>query len=221
MVGCGAEGLVHQRLTVPNILTVARIAMAGAAAWLAARHHADALAVSILIAAALLDAFDGWYARRFAQSSALGQHLDPFADKILMGVVYTWIGVDAGSRWVWALIALAGAREAAVTLLRWHSRRRYARLIPASRLGRFKTLVQNVAGLTILSVAHFLGHTVPVGIVSAAVFVTLLAAYASGIAYLVDWRRGQALDALRARAESKGACRRPEADPLCATQNHG
>jgi phosphatidylglycerophosphate synthase len=208
---------VHQRLTVPNLLTVARIGMAGIAGFLAVVARADAAAVAVLIAAALLDAFDGWYARTFSQCSALGTHLDPFADKLLMGVVYVWIGTDAGSPLVWTLIACSGAREVAITALRSHSLRRHGRFIPASRLGRAKMLAQSVAGLTILSVSHFLGRSVPTGIVAGAVLGPLAVSYAAGIAYLVEWRRARAADG----HAGKGACRRPEADPLCATHIHG
>jgi len=199
------------------MLTVARMAMAGIAGFLAAVVRADAAAVAVLIAAALLDAFDGWYARTFSQCSALGKHLDPFADKLLMGVVYSWIGADAGSPLVWTLIALSGVREAAITVLRSYSLRLHGRFIPASRLGRAKMLAQSVAGLTILSITHFLGRSVPAEIVAGALLATLVVSYAGGIAYVVEWRRRGP----RGGDESKGACRRPEADPLCATQIHG
>ena len=217
MISCRPEQAVHQRLTVPNILTVARIGMAGLAGCLAVVARAEAAAVAVLIAAALLDAFDGWYARTFSQCSGLGSHLDPFADKLLMGVVYVWIGADAGSTLVWTLIALAGAREAAITAFRSYSLRRHGRFIPASRLGRAKMLAQSVAGLTILSVSHFLGRSVATEVVAGAVLATLAVSYTGGIAYVVEWRRGGPVGG----QEGKGACRRPEADPLCATHIHG
>jgi hypothetical protein len=98
---------VKAQLTVPNVLTVARIAMVAIAGWLcfvAATH--EALAVSLLIAAAVLDVFDGWYARRFSRTTALGKHLDPFADKVLVAVVLVWLGMDAGSITVWCLVGV-------------------------------------------------------------------------------------------------------------------
>ena len=125
--------------TVPNVLTVARIGLSAAGAWLAFRAGAGAPAVMILIAAALLDAFDGWYARAFAQSSGLGKHLDPFADKVLVGVILVWIARDAGSSLVWWLVGLSLSREVAMTLLRMYSARARRRSSP-------EVVRKNVAG---------------------------------------------------------------------------
>lgn len=178
--------------TVPNVMTASRIAMAFAAVWLAVAGE-SVVAVAILIGASLLDAFDGWYARTFSQCSALGAHLDPLADKILMGVVFGWVGIDAGSPWVWGLVALVTLREAAVTLLRAYSLRRRGRFIPASRSGRFKMLTQSIVGLSVLSVTHFLGRDVPGAVVVAGMGVVLVVSYASGAGYVARWRRDEAL----------------------------
>jgi CDP-diacylglycerol--glycerol-3-phosphate 3-phosphatidyltransferase len=187
------------RYTVPNILTVSRIVMAGVAAWLAVAG-AQVPAVAILIGAALLDAFDGWYARRYSQCSGLGAHLDPLADKILMGVVFAWVGMDARSPWVWAIILLVTLREAAVTLLRWYSLRRRGRFIPASRFGRVKMLTQSVVGLTVLSVTHFLGRAAPEVVVVAGMTAVLMVSYGSAVGYGAHWRSEEAR--VRTRAET-------------------
>ncbi len=176
-------------MTVPNVVTAIRIALAIFAAWLAARAGAPEFAVLVCIVAALLDGFDGWYARAFGQVTRVGEHMDPFADKVLMGVVYVWVGLDASSRLVWTLIALVAAREAAMTVFRSYSLRRHGRYIPASRWGRTKMFVQSVVGLTILGMTHLAGISVPVAWVAAMVTVILLLSYISAIAYMVDWNR--------------------------------
>jgi phosphatidylglycerophosphate synthase len=152
---------VKTQLTVPNILTVARMVMVLVGAWLGLGARHEALAVSLLIAAAVLDVFDGWYARAFASTTALGKHLDPFADKVLVTVIMVWLGIDAGSITVWCLIGLLLAREAAMTLLRAYSARRHGRLIPASGRGKLKMFLQCAGGLTFLGITHFLGRRVP------------------------------------------------------------
>jgi len=205
---------MQRAITFPNVLSVSRMVMAALAVVLAL-HGQRAWAVSICIAAALLDVVDGWHARRFSSSTRLGAHLDPLADKVLMGVVYGWLAIDARSATVWALVGLLAAREGFVTGLRAWSRRSRGELIPASRLGRAKMLAESVAGLTILGVTHYLGRPVAESIVVAAVAVPLVLAYVSAAAYVRGCR------ARAAGLESKGACRRPEADPLCATQDHG
>ena len=137
---------METRWTVPNVLTVTRIGLAAAGAWIACASDAKWLGVAVLILAALLDAFDGWYARSFGQATALGKHLDPFADKVLVGVMLVWIGFDTGSPVAWWLIGLSLARDVAMTAIRAHSVRVRRRLIPASTLGRWKMFVQSAGG---------------------------------------------------------------------------
>ncbi len=178
---------VQSQFTVPNALTASRIAMALGAVWIAVAGASET-AVLVLIAAALLDAFDGWYARTFSQCSSLGAHLDPVADKILMGVVYAWIGLETDSTLVWTLIALVAARELTMTAFRSYSLRRHRRFIPASRLGRFKMLAQSMVGLAVLSVMHFLDRRVPEPAIVAALAPILVISYASAAGYLSAWR---------------------------------
>jgi phosphatidylglycerophosphate synthase len=163
--------------------------MTACAAWLVARTGAHEAAVVVCIVAALLDAADGWYARAYAQCSRVGEHMDPLADKLLMGVVYTWVGADAGSPWVWALIALVAAREVAMTVFRAYSLRHHGRYIPASALGRAKMLVQSVVGLGILGATHLAGFTVPTAVVIVALIFIAALSYASGAAYAIEWKR--------------------------------
>ncbi len=73
--------------TVPNLLTLARIAAAPALALpflLVPRPEADLWALGLFLAAAATDFLDGWLARRLGQESALGRVLDPIADKAMV-----------------------------------------------------------------------------------------------------------------------------------------
>lgn len=178
---------MNERVTIPNVVTAARLAMSVVAVGLAAR--APEAAVGICIVAALLDAFDGWYARTFSSCTRVGEHMDPLADKVLMGVVFGWIGIDAASATVWVLIAVVGVREVAMTLFRAYSLRKHGRYIPASTFGRAKMLVQSIVGLGLLSITHWLGRSVPVTIVAIALAVIAVFSYASAVAYVVDWKR--------------------------------
>ena len=176
-------------LTVPNLITALRIAMAFAALVLAVAVGADRTAVLICVVAAMLDGFDGWYARSFHQCSRVGEHMDPLADKILMGVVYGWVGIDAASAAVWGIIGLVAARDVAMTVFRSYSLRRHGRYIPASGLGRRKMLIQSVAGLSILGATHLAGLEVPPLLVGLTLTIILVLSYASAVAYLADWKR--------------------------------
>lgn len=68
-------------LTIPNLLSVIRIALTPVFAYL---YYNDFKieAVILLALASLTDCFDGMIARKFNQVSALGKILDPVADKI-------------------------------------------------------------------------------------------------------------------------------------------
>lgn len=180
---------MRRGITLPNVVTTLRIVMALGAGGLATRTGGAQAAVLVCIAAAFLDAFDGWYARAFGQVSRVGEHMDPFADKVLMGVVYGWVGVDAASSLVWGLIAAVGVREVAMTVFRAYSLRRHGRYIPASPLGRTKMLVQSVVGLGVLGGTHLAGFSVPVAAVGVALAVILILSYASAAAYVIDWKR--------------------------------
>jgi cardiolipin synthase len=175
---------VETSWTIPNVLTLLRIALALAGAWLALGPGAQSVAVVLLIFAALLDAFDGWYARAFAQSTRLGKHLDPFADKVLVAVIMIWVGIDTGSAVAWWLIGIALLRDAAMTLLRMHSMRIRRQLIPASALGRWKMFLQSCGGLVILSFSHILGRPVAPGWVIAALAVMLVVSLAAMVGYI-------------------------------------
>jgi cardiolipin synthase len=69
-------------LTIPNVLSAARIAAIPLFCWLAA--HPDARLAGIALFAAVVgsDWLDGYVARRLGQVSELGRILDPVADRL-------------------------------------------------------------------------------------------------------------------------------------------
>jgi len=186
---------MDRRLTLPNILTSLRVALALLAGWLVLESRALPAAVVLLTAAAVLDAVDGWVARALAHYSRLGTHIDPLADKVLIMVVFAWVGADADSPWVWSLVGAAMAREAGVTVLRFHCGRRYGRIVPASTLGRWKMFMQSSSGLLILSCTHVFGSPVPAWVVAALLLAALVVSAISAAGYIQAWRRMRALAA--------------------------
>jgi len=70
-------------MTIPNLLTVARILLTPLLAWLLVRKWMTA-AFCIFFVAGLTDALDGLLARVLEQKSRLGSYIDPFADKFLL-----------------------------------------------------------------------------------------------------------------------------------------
>lgn len=181
------------RLTVPNVMTGVRIAMALVAAVCFGTGSAEKFAVVLCAVAALLDVFDGWYARAFAQCSTLGKHLDPLADKLLMGVVYGVLAFNSGSAVVWTLIGLVALREVGMTVFRAYSLRRHHRFIPANRLGKFKMVVQSVFGLSVISAAFFFEQAFAFSevVLVPALSVILAISYFSAGVYIRLWFEAQ------------------------------
>jgi cardiolipin synthase len=80
-------------LNVPNALTLLRLALIPAFAWLLLRHDYG-LALPVFLVAALSDLADGWIARRYHLESRLGAALDPVADKLNMLVATLLLAAD-------------------------------------------------------------------------------------------------------------------------------
>ncbi len=167
--------------------------MALVAAIFFARQYAENLAVILCIIAALLDAFDGWYARRYSLCTKLGEHLDPLADKLLMAVVYAVIAWKTGSALVWSVVGLIALREMGMTIFRVYSLRRHKKFIPANVLGKAKMILQSAFGLIILGYAYFLnaGFEFSLSVVLVPLLLILVISYYSAIVYLVSWRKAR------------------------------
>jgi cardiolipin synthase (CMP-forming) len=69
-------------LTVPNLISFARLAGVPLFLWLVLGPHADGWAVAVLSIAGTSDWVDGFLARRLGQVSHVGELLDPFADRL-------------------------------------------------------------------------------------------------------------------------------------------
>lgn len=73
----------HQLLTLPNIITLVRLACIPIFLWLLFVQDDRASAAWLLGGLGATDWVDGWVARRYGQVSELGKILDPFADRLL------------------------------------------------------------------------------------------------------------------------------------------
>ena len=100
-------------LTVPNVLTVARLCLLPVFLWLLFVREDRASAALLLAALGSTDFFDGYIARHFNQVSDLGAVLDPVADRLLFFVGVGGILVD-GSVPTWFAVVVLG-REALVS----------------------------------------------------------------------------------------------------------
>src|SRR5579859_82330 len=90
-------------LTLPNVITFARLCAVPLAVWLV-MEHLFTEAFYLFVAAGLSDAVDGWLARRYGGNS-VGALLDPVADKALLVTMYvTLAAVNVLPDWLAILV---------------------------------------------------------------------------------------------------------------------
>ncbi len=82
-----------QIFTIPNLITMARLASVPVAVWLIVNGHLTA-AFWWFVVAGLSDAVDGIIARSFSARSKLGGYLDPIADKMLLVCTYVALAIE-------------------------------------------------------------------------------------------------------------------------------
>jgi cardiolipin synthase len=76
------DGLAGQVLTVPNMISFARLVGVPLFLYLFLGPHADVAALVVLAIGGTSDWIDGYVARRLRQVSRLGELLDPLADRL-------------------------------------------------------------------------------------------------------------------------------------------
>jgi len=115
-------------MNIPNTLTILRVFFAIITFAMIGLTHYD-FALFFFVLAAITDALDGWWARRFKQITVFGRVMDPFADKFLIcGVFVCFVAIPELTSdqadypaWLmlqpWMVIIIIG-RELLVTSLR-------------------------------------------------------------------------------------------------------
>ncbi len=129
-----------------NAVTIARIAVVPFFAWalLADGGHTVTwrlVATGLFVLAAATDRVDGYLARKYNLVTDLGKLLDPIADKLLIGAALVLLSALGDLPW-WVTIVIL-ARELGITLMRF-AVLKYT-VMPASRGGKLKTVLQSVA----------------------------------------------------------------------------
>ena len=139
-------------INLPNALTVMRLALVPVfLVALFAQHGHDTntriLAFVVFAVAIVTDRLDGALARRYGLVTDFGALADPIADKALIGAALIGLSM-LGDLWWWVTVLIL-AREIGITVLRFAVLHRG--VIPASRGGKLKTLVQAIGiGLLVL-----------------------------------------------------------------------
>jgi CDP-diacylglycerol---glycerol-3-phosphate 3-phosphatidyltransferase len=175
--------------SVPNLISILRIVLVPVfVAVLVAGQDGGPLrwvATALFVVAISTDSLDGHLARSRNLITDLGKILDPIADKALTGAALVVLSV-LGEVPVW-VTALILVREIGITV--WRFAVLSKRVVPASKGGKTKTVLQSVAiTLALAPLPALLGEWMAVVngvLVAAALVVTVV----TGIQYLIDDRR--------------------------------
>jgi CDP-diacylglycerol--glycerol-3-phosphate 3-phosphatidyltransferase len=134
---------------LPNILTMLRIALIPVLAVLLMSPSREAAfwAAAVFAVASVTDWLDGYLARRMEIVTTFGKFLDPIADKMIVMAALVMI-LPYQRVPAWMVLVILG-REIIITGLRGLASTEGI-VIPASRLGKFKTIFQIVAILGLL-----------------------------------------------------------------------
>jgi CDP-diacylglycerol--glycerol-3-phosphate 3-phosphatidyltransferase len=178
---------------VANIITVARILLAPIFVWLLLVDAGQNgilryVAAGLFILAIATDSLDGQLARRRNLVTDVGIILDPIADKVLIGGALVSLSILGELPW-WVTIVIL-VREFGITAFRFAVLSK--RVIPASRGGKLKTIVQAVAiSLFLVPLWEFLGEWVHV-VNWIAMGLALVLTVVTGVDYLVQaWRQNR------------------------------
>lgn len=193
---------------LPNILTMLRIVLVPFFVWFLVadapglRSESGAwrwAAVAAFAVAIYTDKLDGDIARSRGLVTDFGKIADPIADKLLIGSALVMLSVLNELNW-WITVVIL-VREWGVTALRFFVIR-YG-VIPASRGGKLKTVVQTAAIFLYLLPLSALAPWL-VWVAFAVMLVALLITVWTGVEYVVEAMKVRA-QGLRRRAEEHHA----------------
>lgn len=173
-------------MNIANSLTILRIFLIPIFVFvlLIRIPYGDYLAALVFIAAALTDSLDGYLARKLHQVTKLGIILDPLADKLLITAALISL-VELGAMPGWIAIVILG-REFAVSGLR-AVKAEEGIIIPASKMGKTKTVVQVIAVLLLILQSSY-QHIISLPLGEWAMYIAVIITVVSGIEYFYRFR---------------------------------
>ncbi len=141
-------------MNVPNALTILRISLIPilVLVFYLPVHWSYMGSAIVFSIAAITDWFDGYLARKLSQVSALGEFLDPVADKLIVAVALVLLVQAHATFWLTIPAAIIVCREIVISALReWMAELGNRTQVKVSYLGKLKTVGQMVAIALLLS----------------------------------------------------------------------
>ena len=137
--------------------------------------YRDYIAAFIFIILSLSDALDGYIARKHKQVTGIGKIIDPIADKLLISAALIFL---IGRIQLWMAVVII-IRELVITVARLFFLPKKV-VIPASKLGKIKTISQIIAILTVILSVPFNWWFM---------FIAVIITVVSGLDYLIKMGR--------------------------------
>lgn len=173
--------------TVPNLISFARLLGVPVFLYLLLVARADLAAVVVLALGGTTDWVDGWIARRFGQTSRLGELLDPFADRLY--ILATLIAFTVRDVVPWQFSAALLAREALLAGCLVLLRRRGHGPPPVHYVGKTATFVLLAAFPVLLLAAALPGAAATAGPIGwGLAWWGLVLYWAAAVLYLIQVR---------------------------------
>jgi CDP-diacylglycerol---glycerol-3-phosphate 3-phosphatidyltransferase len=175
--------------SVPNLLTLSRLPLS-VLLFTFIEIRAWPAALATFLVSAFTDALDGWWARRFNQTSVFGRVFDPLTDKVLIGGAFIFlIAVPDSLMKPWMAATVIG-RELLVTGIRGYVES-LGKKFGADWFGKLKTILQSAWLVAVLAYLTALGLDWPAdramileGLHKALLYAMLAATIGSGLQYV-------------------------------------
>jgi cardiolipin synthase (CMP-forming) len=172
-------------LSIPNIITLARIILVPVVVWAIASNQME-IAFAVFVVAGVSDAVDGFLAKRFNMTSELGALLDPLADKALLVSIFVALGIwGAVPRWIVILVVSRDFMIVAAVIVSWL----FDKPVPMkpSMVSKLNTVAQVAFAALVLAALAFDFPRHPYDLILM-VFVTVFTLVSVSL-YLVEWVR--------------------------------
>jgi cardiolipin synthase len=172
-------------LSLPNLITLARILLVPVMVWAIASDQMT-VAFALFLIAGISDGVDGFLAKRFGMATAVGAYLDPLADKVLIVSIYVSLGViEAIPRWLVILVVSRDLLIVGGIMLSWVLGDPIT--IKPATVSRLNTVAQIVLGGVVIAARAFQWEIAGAinGLMGLVAVLTLL----SIAVYLQEWVR--------------------------------
>lgn len=153
------------RMNIPNTLTLLRIILIPVLVVVVYLpfNWTGIAAAAIFSLAAITDWIDGYLARKLNQSTPFGAFLDPVADKLMVAVALVLLLEQYPHAWFTVPVAIIIGREIVISALReWMAEIGKRTSVAVSVIGKFKTTMQMIAIIVLLSQTSLNDHRVEI-----------------------------------------------------------